>query len=122
MESLEEEEIKEVLKKMKRGKAPGIDGFSVKLYKSSKLLTKTLIRMWKEVRTGENPPLSLGIRVIKIIPKEGDKIEMKNYRPITLLNIDYKIIAKVYDMRLNSTLSRFINKQQKGEDILEITL
>ena len=39
---------------------------------------------------------------------------MKNWRPITLLNIDYKIIAKIYGERLKIALPQIIKSDQKA--------
>ena len=71
-----------------------------------------------------------------LIPKgTNDKRELKNWRPISLLNVDYKILAKVLANRLQKVISRIISPDQVGYlkgryigdniramlDILEIT-
>ncbi len=43
---------------------------------------------------------------IKLIPKKGDKTEMKNWRPISLLSNLYKIISRAINMRLNPIVNR----------------
>ena len=50
--------------------------------------------------------------IIKLIPKEGDKAFLKNWRPIILLNVSYKILAKIMALRLESILPKFINSIQ----------
>ena len=48
--------------------------------------------------------------VIKLIEKkERDKRFMKNWRPSSLLNVDYKIIAKAFATRFEETLSKLIS-------------
>ena len=53
--------------------------------------------------------------VISLIPKQGkDLRELKNWRPISLLNVDYKILTKVLANRLKSALKEIINEDQIG--------
>ena len=49
---------------------------------------------------------------IKISFKKGDRIRIKNYRPITLLNVDLKIITKALSVRLNTVISKLIHVNQ----------
>jgi hypothetical protein len=50
--------------------------------------------------------------VITLLHKKGDRLEMKNWRPITLLCVDYKIAAKAIANRLLSVLSLVIHPDQ----------
>ena len=53
--------------------------------------------------------------VITLIPKKDkDPLLIKNYRPISLLSVDYKIIAKVFALRLKSILTEIIHIDQSG--------
>ena len=51
---------------------------------------------------------------IKISLKKGERNLLKNYRPITLLNIDLKIITKALAKRLSAVLPKLINSNQTG--------
>lgn len=52
---------------------------------------------------------------ITLIPKEeADHKDPKNYRPISLLNLDYKIFAAILDERLKEILQKFIAEEQAG--------
>jgi len=46
--------------------------------------------------------------------KKGDKEKLENWRPVSLLNGDYKIIAKAMAMRLQNVVSSCINEDQTG--------
>ena len=46
--------------------------------------------------------------------KSLDRDEVGNWRPITLANIDYKIIAKLLANRLKSVINGIVGKQQQG--------
>ena len=53
--------------------------------------------------------------IITLIPKQGkDHLYLNNWRPITLLNVDYKILAKTIAIRLKSKLTDIIHPDQTG--------
>lgn len=53
--------------------------------------------------------------VISLIPKKGlDRRMVKNWRPITLLNMDYKIFTKAVAMRLQQCVQQIVHKNQNG--------
>ncbi len=104
------------MKLMANGKSPGPDGFPVEFYK---FFWKDLGQyMFKSFCYGlSSGSLSLTQRqgVITCLPK-GDKPRqfMKNWRPITLLNCDYKILSSCIATRLKSILPKIISDSQKG--------
>ena len=49
---------------------------------------------------------------IKCLPKKGDISDVKNWRPISLLNVDYKILAKALSLRLFELLPSVISEEQ----------
>lgn len=66
------------------------------------------------LRTGETPR-SWREAVISVIPKEGkDKKECSSYRPISVLNVDYKIFASVLSKRLEVIIPELVDLDQTG--------
>lgn len=58
---------------------------------------------------------SQGKGIVNLIYKEkGQKTDLGNWRPISLLCVDYKILAKILANRLKKTLERIINRYQSG--------
>ena len=109
-------ECAEAVKSMDSGKTPGSDGLPAEFYKV----------FWKDISSLlisalncalESGCLSITQRrgIIKLIPKEDAELYfIKNWRPITLLNTDYKIAAKAIANRIKSVLPRLINNDQTG--------
>ena len=52
--------------------------------------------------------------VISLIFKENDRELLKNYRPISLTNTDYKILAYILANRVQSVLPKILNSDQTG--------
>ena len=52
--------------------------------------------------------------ITTLLYKLGIREDIKNWRPITLLNIDYKIILKIYAVRLQQVLPKIIKPDQKA--------
>ena len=53
--------------------------------------------------------------VIPLVPKEDSGLsDLSNWRPITLLNLDYKIASKVIAKRIEKFLPRIIHPDQTG--------
>ena len=52
------------------------------------------------------------LAIIALHPKDGDKKKLSNWRPISLMCCDYKILSKIISNRLKSILPDIISKEQ----------
>jgi hypothetical protein len=107
-------EISSALKELKNGKSPGSDGFTTEFYK---FFWNTIRDMVLESIIYANNIGKLSIDqsrgIINLIPKKDkDPRLLKNWRPISLLNTDYKIITKVLANKLKKVLPTVINPDQ----------
>lgn len=59
-------------------------------------------------------PHSTTSGVMKVIPKKADKRRLKDWRPLTMLPIVYKLIAKLLSVRFNLHSKVLISPQQTG--------
>lgn len=57
-------------------------------------------------------PLSLQRAVITLIPKKGDLADTRNWRPVSLFGVDYKILSKALTNRLKLHISTIIHANQ----------
>lgn len=110
------DECSSALNKMKPNKSPGTDGFTVEFLKffweDIKFLVHESILYAFEIKL-----LSCEQRrgVLRLIPKKDKDLTLiQNWRPISLLNTDYKLIAHVLSNRLHTVLPNIISKDQSG--------
>ena len=109
-------DLKEAVKGMNNNKTPGQDGIPVDFYKVfwSKL-EKAFYQMM--IYNYEENYLHSTARkgILNLIPKPNkDSRHIKNLRPITLLNTDYKIIEKAVANKMLPALEHIIHKDQRG--------
>lgn len=110
------DEVKNALFAMKKGKSPGIDGLGAEFYIHFwELIQLPLMHMFRECIDQGEMTTTMKQGIISLIPKPGkDPHLIDNWRPITLLTIDYKILASVYANRLKSDLNSIIAETQTG--------
>ena len=100
---------------MKNGKSPGSDGLTAEFFKHFwDLIGETFTNILNNMMQTENElNFSQRLGIIRIFPKGSkNKTDLKNYRPITLLNTDYKVIAKCIANRLKKALPFIVNDDQ----------
>lgn len=107
-------ELTNALNSMKKGKTPGSNGFPVEFFRCFWLeLSPFLYRAVQKSLTEGNELLSHREGIITLIPKKGKSPNtFKGWRPISLLNADYKIISTVMANRLKTVMSKLINPAQ----------
>lgn len=111
MTIFEEEEIKEAVWDCGSLKSPGSDGFNFKFIKSFWILLKNdVYRSAKEFHRNEVLPRGVNSTFIILIPKVIDPLSLKKFRPISLVGLMYKILAK----RLAKVLPKIIDECQSA--------
>lgn len=115
-EPLTQEELTHSLNSMANNKTPGNDGLPPEFYKIfwDKLVIH-FVRLVKACKELAKLHISARRGVICLLPKKDrDPLHVKNWRPIVLLNTDYKIIAKALANRIKPLLSGLISEDQTG--------
>ena len=108
-------EIGLALNSLNNDSSAGCDGLSVPFYKFfwQKLKFMILESFKDAINVGE---LSANQKrgIITLLYKGEERKDLSNWRPISLLNTDYKIFSKVIALRFQSVLPQIISKHQKG--------
>ena len=108
-------EICKALKKMPNNKSPGPDGICVEFYKIYwNLVGSDLIEVLKKGLDDQELAYSQYLASIILLYKKGPRPDIRNWRPISLLNCDYKLLSKVLAERLKKVLSEIISPEQRG--------
>ena len=126
---LNEENVRHTLALTKNGTATGIDGCPYKLWKvlekrynddtnadkTSFNLIKVLIIIYQDIQQhGLNEKSNFMLRWMCLLYKKKDPTEICNYRPITLLNTDYKILTKALALQLVNEIEHLVHLDQAG--------
>ncbi|KAK3544504.1 hypothetical protein QTP86_013297 [Hemibagrus guttatus] len=107
------EELQAALNSMAGGKAPGIDGLPAEFYKFFwQELREDLLEVLNKSCREMCLPLSSRRAVIILLPKKGDLQDIKNWRPVSLLCTDYKIMSKALANRLRDIMDSIIQVEQ----------
>ena len=112
---IKESEIKFVLDRCKKEKSPGHDGIPYEFYqKFWNVLNIRMTELFNEIIDSEELAESQSLATVKLIPKVVRPIRLSDFRPISLLCTDYKILSGVLAERMKPLLPEVIHESQKG--------
>ena len=108
-------ELEEALKRMKNGKASGVDQIPAELLKSMgyngrEWFSELLAMLWE----GQDIPEDWKKDLICLIYKKGDKTECSNYRGISLMSHAFKVYERILERRLRGCVESKLSECQNG--------
>ena len=104
-----------VIKQMKHNKSPGDDGIVSEFYVRYWYLIKEELTKVIKYTFLSNTLAPFQYRaMLTLLYKKGEREDISNWRPISLLNVDYKIITKILAERLKPLLPNIIHPDKKG--------
>lgn len=115
-EQISVEEIKLSIVAMQSGKSPGPDGYPVEFFKVFKDSLAPLLRYMYIESFGVSllPPTLRQANISLLLKPNKNPLECTSYRPISLLNVDFKILSKLLALRLDRLLPSLISLDQTG--------
>ena len=103
-------EMENALSRTAKNKSPGIDGLPYEFYQCFfDLIGPDLLNVYNDIFSGGILSDSQRIAVITLTPKKGNASSPNNWRPISLLNSDYKLLAKILQVRLSKVMNSIVN-------------
>ena len=109
------EEIVRAIKSLGKNKAVGTDGLSAELYQHYvDQMADVYALIFEACYETRDLPQTTREALICLLFKKGDTKLPKNWRPISLLNTDYKILAKLLAARLSKLLPYLLSRDQNG--------
>ena len=108
-------EVKEAILNMRNNRSPGSDGLTPEFYKHFfDDIINPYLNMIEETAVHGELAESMKEAILALIFKKGDRHLLKNYRPISLTNYDYKILAYVLARRMQKVIKSIVNEDQSG--------
>ncbi|KAK3567956.1 hypothetical protein QTP86_027412 [Hemibagrus guttatus] len=105
------EELHEALQRIENGRASGIDGLPAEFYKAFwAVIGQDVLDVLRDsIQRGE---LLVSCRraVLTLLPKKEDLTHLKNWRPVSLLCTDYKLLSKALASRLTKVMEWLIHQ------------
>lgn len=112
-ECVTEKEVTNAIKRMASGRSPGVDGLPVEAYRTHrKRMAPVLATLFTAIGLTRDTPKDFLMGAITFLHKKGPKSDPANYRPITLLNSDYRTLARILATRLGPVLGKAVDREQ----------
>ena len=103
---IDESFIKTQIRKLKTNKSTGLDGISVRLIKdSADVISKSLTNIFNLSLITSTFPSVWSVGKVKAVFKSGNRSDVNNYRPITILPVVSKLLEKAVYCQLNKFLT-----------------
>ncbi|XP_068094411.1 sodium-dependent neutral amino acid transporter B(0)AT3-like [Hyperolius riggenbachi] len=108
-ERISAEEVAKAIEQLAIKKTPGPDGLTAEFYKVFKdILAPELAEVYNRSLAEDELPPSMRESAVILLSKGKDSSRIENWRPISLLNVDRKILAKIIFWRLSQVANEVV--------------
>uniref|UniRef100_A0A2N9I593 Reverse transcriptase domain-containing protein n=1 Tax=Fagus sylvatica TaxID=28930 RepID=A0A2N9I593_FAGSY len=111
----EKDEVLQVIKDLQGDKSPGPDGFTMAFFQKCWTILETdVMGFFDEFFEKGTFAYSLNATFVTLIPKKQNAVNIRDFRPISLIGSVYKILAKVLANRLRKVLDGLVSESQNA--------
>ena len=121
-------EVAASIRRAKLGTSPGGDGLPYEFYKSLKdprgeteepskegILVNRLTAVYQHIQTSHELPSQWTEGILSLLYKgKGDNTNLENYRPLSIINVDYKIFTEILMQRLVNAVKDVLGLYQSA--------
>ena len=112
-QEITEYEVRKSIEKLNKNSAPGPDGLTSSLYKENiDFFAPRLVQIFNSMIDSGKIPYSFRLAIIKLIPKKSKSLDIGEFRPISLINTDQKILSHILAYRIKTSVSEIIDSHQ----------
>lgn len=115
--TITEEEISIQVNRTTKASSPGADGLGylyLSLLYQHPMIRPIMTKVYQEALEHGRYPTSWQDIRIRLLPKKGNLQDLKNWRPISLINCDGKVFTRILTSRIGHTMTTCINQYQTG--------
>ena len=103
-----------MIKNLPKKKSSGPDSFTEFYQTFREELMPSLLKFFQNTAEERTLPNSFYEATITLIPKTKDNTQKENYRPVSLMNTDAKILNKILTNRIQQHIKKLIHHEQIG--------
>ena len=114
MEPFTEDEVRSAIKRLKNGKAAGIDKVQPELLKYAESVVPRMTELCNMIWENKEIPSDWQCGIIVPLPKKGDLSDCGNWRGITLLSVPGKVFCSLVLSRIKVAVDNILRQEQAG--------
>ena len=114
MDNITEKEVRQAVKRLKNGKAAGIDQIQPELLEYSSAIIPELTNLCNNILKNKTVPSDWRNGIIIPLPKKGDLTECDNWHGITLLSVPGKVFCSILLERIRVAVDSQLRQEQAG--------
>nr|GEZ67159.1 hypothetical protein [Tanacetum cinerariifolium] len=108
-------EVKNAMFEIEDSKAPGLDGYTARFYKSAwSIIGKDICKAVQDFFMNGKLLGEVNATLISLVPKVQNRDKVSDFRPIACCNVLYKCISKIITNRLKGVLGRLVHESQSA--------